>query len=448
MAKYNLNLTSNYCDHWGIWEAIREILQNGEDQQIIDPTNEVSISYDKNKKLLTVSNKNSVLLRKSLLLGGTSKRDDEKTIGSFGEGYKIALLIFKKLGIDPIIKNYAKNERWTTEFNEDSMYENEKVLKVIVKKHIFKKLPDHNLSFEMHGVSEKDWELVNENYLKLHSKYKTFTANNGDQLLLDEKYKGFVYINGLFVEKLKGNYEFGYNLTPKSMKLDRDRQSVKGWNFDYISGILLKELMRDCEQNDNKNRVINAIKDKASETQSSAFKFTDSKEITERLKEDLIKDYGENAFPVSTQADSDYIKKRTVNVQPVIVSDVEKSFLENDKDYSSMSDFIISKKSNDDKKLLTPTDELEMFLMTHSKNMSYQMEKEMKELLKKSSNWKNINEEINVEKDNEEDQEVQEIFNIGSVPKSLIVDLNNEEREEKEEIKKTVIFDDTDDIPF
>ena len=442
MAKYNLNLTSNYCDHWGIWEAIREILQNGEDQQTIDPTNEVSISYDKNKKLLTVSNKNSVLLRKSLLLGGTSKRDDEKTIGSFGEGYKIALLIFKKLGINPIIKNYAKNERWTTEFNEDSMYENEKVLKVIVKKHIFKKLPDHNLSFEMHGVSEEDWNLVNENYLKLHSEYKTFTANNGDQLLLDEKYKGLVYINGLFVEKLKGKYEFGYNLTPKSMKLDRDRQSVKGWNFEFISGALLKELMKDCEQNDNKNRVIKAIKDKASETQSNAFKFTSSKEITERLKEDLIKDYGENAFPVSTQSDSDYIKKRTLNVQPVIVSDIEKSFLENDKDFSSMSDFITSKKDNNDNKLLTPTDELEMFLMAHSKNMSYQMEKEMKELLKKSSNWKNINEETNVEEP--------EVLNIGSDSESLVVDLKDEEVEEVEEIEeinKEVVFDDLD-IPF
>lgn len=109
MTTYNLNLNKNYCNHWGVWEAIREIIQNGLDQQTTNSDNQVSVDYNQNTKILSISNKNSTLERKTLLLGASNKSEDKDTIGQFGEGYKIALLVLTKLGINVVIKNYAAN---------------------------------------------------------------------------------------------------------------------------------------------------------------------------------------------------------------------------------------------------------------------------------------------------------------------------------------------------
>jgi hypothetical protein len=129
MATYNLNLASSYCQHWGLWEAIREILQNGEDQFTLNNDNEISVVYDEKNQKLLISNKESILERKTLLLGCTSKDDNDNLIGKFGEGYKIALLILTKLNKKIVIKNFMKNEKWTPELKKDPKYENEKVLK-------------------------------------------------------------------------------------------------------------------------------------------------------------------------------------------------------------------------------------------------------------------------------------------------------------------------------
>jgi hypothetical protein len=45
MAKYNLNMSINHCPNWGFWESIREILQNGDDEQIENPHNKFEVIY-------------------------------------------------------------------------------------------------------------------------------------------------------------------------------------------------------------------------------------------------------------------------------------------------------------------------------------------------------------------------------------------------------------------
>ena len=39
MSAINTNLSSSYCADWQLWEAIREILQNAIDQEVVDPLN-------------------------------------------------------------------------------------------------------------------------------------------------------------------------------------------------------------------------------------------------------------------------------------------------------------------------------------------------------------------------------------------------------------------------
>ena len=47
---YELTLTQNYVSDWTFCDAIRELIQNGIDQEIIDNGNEFSVDYDYNTK--------------------------------------------------------------------------------------------------------------------------------------------------------------------------------------------------------------------------------------------------------------------------------------------------------------------------------------------------------------------------------------------------------------
>lgn len=100
LNKYPLSLTSNYVSDWGLWEAVREIIQNA-----LDNKSGHSISYDSNQETLTITSDEVKLEASTLLLGNTSKRDDSSKIGSFGEGYKIACLVLLCRGYAVSINN-------------------------------------------------------------------------------------------------------------------------------------------------------------------------------------------------------------------------------------------------------------------------------------------------------------------------------------------------------
>ena len=44
--KIELTITPNYVSDWSFQDALRELIQNGIDQQTLDPKNVFEISYD------------------------------------------------------------------------------------------------------------------------------------------------------------------------------------------------------------------------------------------------------------------------------------------------------------------------------------------------------------------------------------------------------------------
>lgn len=95
---YELTLTPNYVSDWNFNDALRELIQNGTDQEVLDPDNEFQIDYSQKEKVLRLKNRKSVLKINTLLLGRSSKANNEDTVGQFGEGYKIAALVLNRLG--------------------------------------------------------------------------------------------------------------------------------------------------------------------------------------------------------------------------------------------------------------------------------------------------------------------------------------------------------------
>ena len=57
---YELTLTPNYVSDWNFNDAIRELIQNGTDQEVLDKENHFSIEYDSQRQVLQLKNSKSL----------------------------------------------------------------------------------------------------------------------------------------------------------------------------------------------------------------------------------------------------------------------------------------------------------------------------------------------------------------------------------------------------
>lgn len=123
---YELSLTPTYVSDCDFNMAIRELIQNGIDQQAINPKATFSMEFipytDGISGTIRFTNKQSRLKVNTLLLGCTSKEDDTLTVGQFGEGYKIASLVLNRLGKAFTIYNNMENEIWIARFKNSKKW--------------------------------------------------------------------------------------------------------------------------------------------------------------------------------------------------------------------------------------------------------------------------------------------------------------------------------------
>lgn len=109
MKTIGLSLSPKYVSGWGVEEAVREILQNAIDQKADGA--EVSVSYDRETPSILTD---GARLKTSTLLLGESGKGDERYIGKYGEGCKLALLVLTRERKPA--KVVADAEAWTPEF--------------------------------------------------------------------------------------------------------------------------------------------------------------------------------------------------------------------------------------------------------------------------------------------------------------------------------------------
>lgn len=109
MKTIELSLSPKYVSGWGVEEAVREILQNAIDQKADGA--EASVSYDRETPSILTD---GARLKTSTLLLGESGKDDERYIGKYGEGYKLALLVLTRERKP--VKVVTDAETWTPEF--------------------------------------------------------------------------------------------------------------------------------------------------------------------------------------------------------------------------------------------------------------------------------------------------------------------------------------------
>jgi hypothetical protein len=208
--KFTLPISPEYVAHWGLWEAVREIYQNALDE------GGAKLTYNEWKGLLEISTETGHLTPQSLVLGTSSKRDDETKRGKFGEGYKLALLVLARMQHSVTI--YNGEELWIPSLEYDDQF-NADILTIHTEN---SEGGTPGVIFNISGVTPEQYADIQRN----------IRPEIIDRILDEPQEAGRIYVGGLYVSTVK-RFRHGYVFRPGIVKLDRDRGMVDGFDLAW-----------------------------------------------------------------------------------------------------------------------------------------------------------------------------------------------------------------------
>ncbi len=301
MSKIELTITPDYVPTWTSVDAIRELFQNALDQD--SNGSAASWGYDPETETFRISNAESKLTANTLLLGSTSKAGDNKTIGQFGEGYKIATLVLIRNNKNVVFHNYGAREVWRPRFVASRKFGANILTFFIDKKAIWDKVPDNDLTIEVQGITQEEWdELIVPSNLHLQEDYDIIESTMYGDVVSKP---GKVYVNGLFVCDYEP-YKYGYNFKPAHLKLDRDRKMVSDFDLRWVASKIWSTL-------ENSDSITELIMTGAADV-AYISNVGSLKNWAEPVAAKFIEEHGVTAVPVSTQSELANVPKGRVGV--------------------------------------------------------------------------------------------------------------------------------------
>lgn len=376
MKNLILPITPDYCKHWGIWEALRELAQNVLDRESEDKLKYSRIiKYSSDKETFTIGNTNTYLERKTLLLGYTTKMNN-KFIGQFGEGYKLSFIVLLRLGLR--ITVYNGYEIWRPKIVHSYSLDSD------VIRFDFEKLknPSDNLVCKIEGLTPRMYSEFAQNFL-LDSYPSNIIPSEQGNILKDKEFIGKVFVSGLFICKIQNKKcMHGFDMVPSSVQLDRDRRTVESWNLfwetskifanlddsasKYVSMLIEKNAPEVCDFRHHVNKHSKFYQD-----------------LCNLSYKDFIDKHSEKAIPVKNHSEAEFIKKRYNDMIPVIVPETHYISITQSASYQNHYSKLPEKKE------VTPYILIQDFLK-ENKNKIFGTAKKIivEKLLPQSVNWK------------------------------------------------------------
>ena len=324
-TKYELGLSTGYVATWGVLEALRELFQNAFDQAAVDPSNAWSWEYDEETRTMKISNVLSVLDRKSLLLGASSKIEDDRTIGKFGEGYKLAILVLLRNDCGITFYNYAAKEIWRTRLVNSKRYEAIIPVVEIEKVRFWDSVPNQNLTVEVTGITQERKEGICNRILPL--KYpEGWTCIEGPRCtaLTDPDERGCLYVNGIYVDKLD-SLRYGYNFEPIALPLDRDRGMVRSFDVTWETSRFWSE---NCKE--HSHEFLTMLEDKTGDVSFVDSFVSPGSAAVAIAAQQFYDKHGVKAYPVASQEDAE---KVPAGYKGIVVSSMTAKLVRRSKTY-------------------------------------------------------------------------------------------------------------------
>lgn len=267
---YEITISPNYVSNWGIKEAIREILQNAIDGE----TNGHQKIIDYDGKTLTVTSLGIDLQAKDLILGCSSKSDQDDMIGKYGEGFKLALVVLLRKGMNVEIQN--GNKIWIPSFKVSKTFGTQ-ILNIEEVES-----SGNELTFSISPVDQQLYNSLLDYFPCINDDFgKTVECDNG-QILLDKKFKGKMYVEGLYVQT-DDNFEYGYNFNSDVVELDRDRKAI---NYYELRGLTAQSIVTAEECN---SEIFDAIS-------KSCVDVRDIEDVIDEASTSFLEEYREQFY--------------------------------------------------------------------------------------------------------------------------------------------------------
>ena len=236
-----------YVPHWGRAECVREHIQNGADEQVTGGF-ALTVTYNSRTNTLTTHNKGAEMVRCALMMGGGKKAGNDLAIGENGEGSKLANLAGWRKGLK--VYTDTRGERWRSTVEYDEGFGGETLVTRI------RKISDANdgVTVVIQGITPEEWEGMVGHYRFLKevsssrgtTTYKYHpTGGSYRGTIIQDGNPGELFVKGIFVTTLKGNWAFAYDL--KQVELNRDRDIPDMWDVEYQIRLLIAEESADLD---------------------------------------------------------------------------------------------------------------------------------------------------------------------------------------------------------
>lgn len=355
---YPLALSRDYVRHWGLSEAVRELLQNAIDS-------DAQFEYSFEGDTLTITSRFVTLSPRTLLMGVTTKHGDAAAIGNFGEGYKLALLVLLREGYAVIVRNGDKV--WTPAFQVSPDYDAE--IMVIEES---EGIEDCNaVEFVIMGLSVEEQQEIRASCLLMQPPMNNVIGVHQGYILPDRP--GRLYVGGLFVCAME-KMAYGYDFKPEYLQLERDRQTVNTWQVAYqIAGIWLA-----TEQWE----LVARLMAEAVHDVEDLKHFNVPKGLADACAKQWIKQHGD-AIPVSSQQEANDRQQAATRGQSVRTVFVGESMQRAVQASSLVAGTAIAKAPT-----LSPRQQVEQWYVDNKKNMPRLAKVAFKRLIDASAKWK------------------------------------------------------------
>lgn len=378
MKQIKLSITEDYVSHWSWWQGVRELMQNAID------TGDFDILFDYHNGSMEIISRGGSIPTRALLLGATTKRDDDSTIGKFGEGMKLGFLVLIREGANIAMEN--GNDLWVPEIiHDESMDAN--VLVVNIAEGVLDESDPSVVKIKIHGIPQADLDEIMSNYAPTTEREIIIENSRGKAYSkLNNSHKDCcLFVNGLFVTRVQGKFKFDYDFKPSAFVLDRDRDSANTYEVKHEANRLLS----DSDDIDLlANLALESYDDLAlfngrTLPSSNGYYFnsrrdsSDEEKLADRAIELFEEKYGEDAFPISdTWTDG---KKRVVTQMavsrgytPVTVKDSVYKMVNKQYQIDSAVDAVLSFK---------PLEYLEGFLKKHDRRLRAKPRKDLEKTI-------------------------------------------------------------------
>lgn len=309
IKNYEITISPNYVSNWGIKEAIRELLQNAIDGE----TNGYKKVIDYNGQTLNITSLGIDLKAKDLILGCSSKDDQDGMIGKYGEGFKLALVVLLRKGMSVEIQN--GNKVWIPSFKTSDTFGTQ-----ILNIEEVESSGDE-LTFSISPVDQQLYNSLLDYFPCIDNDFGNVVNCDNGQILLDKKFKGKMYVEGLYIQT-DDNFKYGYNFNSDVVELDRDRKAI---NYYDLRALTAQSIITAEECN---KEIFDAITD-------SCVDVRDIEEVIEEASDSFLQEYRDQFYEeneleentlVATEAVMKQLEQMDIDV-PVVKGTEIQSYL-------------------------------------------------------------------------------------------------------------------------